>query len=158
MSKKRVMFVCLGNICRSPLAHAVFQNLVDERGLGDSYAVESSGTCAYHAGEQADSRMRKTAAERGVSINHKSRQIFRFDLEDYDSIFAMDRNNFLEISSMTSNKDLLRKVHMFRDFDPVGKGDVPDPYYGGQKGFENVFDIVSRTCSNILNLLEEDAL
>jgi len=149
------MFVCLGNICRSPLAHAVFQKLLEDRELGGSYFVESSGTCAYHVGEQADERMRKTASERGVYVNHKSKQIFRFDLEDYDYIFAMDHNNYLGLRRLTSNEELLSHVYMFRDYDPEGKGDVPDPYYGGPSGFENVFDIVDRTCNNILNLLEE---
>jgi len=152
------MFVCLGNICRSPLAHAVFQKLVDDRNLRDSYIVQSTGTCAYHAGEQSDSRMRKTAADRGVQINHKARQIFRYDLEEYDYIFAMDKNNYLGIRRLTTNEDLLKNVFMFREFDPVEKGDVPDPYYGGQKGFDDVFDIVNRTCGNILNLLEEDKI
>ena len=152
------MFVCLGNICRSPLAHAVFQKLVDDRNLTDSYVVQSTGTCAYHAGEQSDSRMRITASDRGVQINHKARQIFRYDLEDYDYIFAMDKNNYLGIRRLTTNEDLLKHVFMFRDFDPIEKGDVPDPYYGGQKGFDDVFDIVNRTCSNILNLLEEDKI
>lgn len=149
------MFVCLGNICRSPLAHAVFQQLINDRKLGDSYFVESSGTCAYHVGEQSDIRMRKTASERGVQIDHKARQIFRFDLEEYEYIFAMDRNNYQGIRRLTSNENLLKRIYLFRDFDPVEKGDVPDPYYGGQNGFDDVFDIVDRTCRNILDLMEE---
>lgn len=152
------MFVCLGNICRSPLAHAVFQKQVDERQLTDLYIVQSTGTCAYHAGEQSDHRMRKTAADRGVNINHKARQIFRYDLEESDYIFAMDKNNFLGIRRLTSNEELLKNVYMFRQFDPLESGDVPDPYYGGQKGFDTVFDIVDRTCRNILDLLEEDKI
>lgn len=152
------MFVCLGNICRSPLAHAVFQKLVDDRDLSSSYVIESSGTCAYHVGEQADSRMRNTAAEQGVKVNHKSRQIFRYDLEDYDYIFAMDNNNYQGIRRLTSNQELLSHVYMFRDFDPQGQGDVPDPYYGGQKGFENVFNIVNRTCAYILDQMEMKSL
>lgn len=152
------MFVCLGNICRSPLAHAVFQKLVDDRNLGDSYVVQSTGTCAYHAGEQSDERMRSTAADRGVKINHKARQFFRYDLEEYDYIFAMDNNNFLGIRRLTTNEDLLKHVYMFRDFDPIEKGDVPDPYYGGQKGFDNVYDIVDRTCRSILDQFEENKI
>jgi protein-tyrosine phosphatase len=158
MSVKRIMFVCLGNICRSPLAHTVFQKMVDERGLKESYSIQSSGTCAYHAGEQSDERMRKTASDHGVYINHKSRQIFRYDLEEYDYIFAMDHNNYLGIRRLTSNEELLKHVYMFRDFDPLEKGDVPDPYYGGDLGFETVFTMVDRTCENILKLLEEDKL
>ncbi|MBI9100055.1 MAG: low molecular weight phosphotyrosine protein phosphatase [Spirochaetaceae bacterium] len=152
------MFVCLGNICRSPLAHAVFQEMVNERGLEDHYSVQSSGTCAYHAGEPADSRMRKTALGRGIKINHKARQIFRYDLEEYDYIFAMDKNNYQNIRRLTTNEDLLKNVFMFRQFDPLTPGDVPDPYYGGQSGFDDVYDIVDRTCSHILDLLEEDKI
>ena len=158
MSKKRVMFVCLGNVCRSPLAHAVFQKIIDDKNLSDSYKIESSGTCAYHVGEQADERIRKTAGERGVIINHKSRQIFRYDLEDYDYIFAMDKNNYLGICRLTSNDELLSHIHMFRDYDPLGKGDVPDPYYGGQKGFDSIFEMVDRTCREIVKLIEEDKI
>ncbi len=155
MRINKVMFVCLGNICRSPLAHAVFMKIVDNRGLSDSYHVESSGTCAYHVGEKADPRMRETAKQKGVDINHKSRQIFHFDLEEYDYIYAMDRNNYLDLISLTSNKELLKKINMFRDFDPSGQGDVPDPYFGGQKGFDDIFDMVERTCNEILNSLEK---
>lgn len=158
MSVKRVMFVCLGNICRSPLAHAVFQKMVVDRDLSEFYIVQSSGTCAYHVGEQSDPRMKKTAAERGVNINHKARQIFKYDLDEFDYIFAMDNNNYRDIRSLTTNEDLLQQVYMFRQFDPIESGDVPDPYYGGQKGFNTVFDIVDRTCKNILNLLEEDKI
>ena len=152
------MFVCLGNICRSPLAHAIFQKMVDDRNLSDLYIVQSTGTCAYHAGEQSDSRMKATAADRGVDINHRARQIFRYDLDEFDYIFAMDKNNYKDVRSLTTNEDLLKHVYMFRQFDPVECGDVPDPYYGGQKGFDTVFDIADRTCRNILDLLEEDQI
>ena len=151
-----MMFVCLGNICRSPLAHAVFQKMIDDRGLSDSYFVESSGTCAYHVGEQADSRMRETAKKRGLDFSHKSRQIFRFTLEEYDYIFAMDKNNYLGVRRLTANKELLERIHMFREFDPEGNGDVPDPYYGGQKGFDDIYDMVERTCNEIIIFLEEN--
>lgn len=148
------MFVCLGNICRSPLAHAVFQKMVDEKGLSDQYTVQSSGTCAYHVGEPSDSRMRSTASRKGVKINHRARQMFRYDLEDFDYIFAMDSNNYKAIRRLTANEELLSHVRMFRDYDPQGPGDVPDPYYGGQEGFETVFNIVERTCSQILDRIE----
>lgn len=158
MNVKRVMFVCLGNICRSPLAHAVFRKLVDDRNLSDRYEVQSSGTCAYHAGEQSDSRMRMTAQERGVVIKHRARQILRCDLEEYDYIFAMDRNNYRNIKRLSANEELLSRVRLFRDYDPEGPGDVPDPYYGGQDGFNDVYKIVERTCSNILDLMERGEL
>ncbi|MBB6481630.1 low molecular weight protein-tyrosine-phosphatase [Spirochaeta isovalerica] len=158
MSVKRVMFVCLGNICRSPLAHAVFQEIVNQRGLTDQYEIQSSGTCAYHVGEPSDSRMKKTALDHGVKIKHRARQIFRYDLEDYDYIFAMDHNNFNNLKRLTANEGLLARIRMFRDYDPEGPGDVPDPYYGGQEGFENVFTIVQRTCDHILDLMESGEL
>lgn len=152
------MFVCLGNICRSPLAHAVFQEIVNERELSDGYEVQSSGTCAYHVGEPSDSRMKQTALDHGVKIKHRARQIFRCDLEDYDYIFAMDHNNYSNLRRLTANEGLLARIRMFRDYDPEGPGDVPDPYYGGQEGFETVFSIVKRTCDNILDLMESGDL
>lgn len=155
MKVKRVMFVCMGNICRSPLAQGIFQKMVNDRGLNDAYFIESSGTCAYHVGEQADSRMRKTASYNGIQLNHKSRQIFRYDLEDSDYIFAMDQNNYQGIQNLTTHRELLMNLYLFRDFDPIGNGDVPDPYYGGQEGFDDVFDIVLRTCTVILDKMEE---
>jgi protein-tyrosine phosphatase len=148
----RILFVCTGNICRSPLAHAVFESLLAERGLAHRYEVESAGTTAYHAGDNADPRMRKTAAGHGVHIDHLARQISRDDLEHYDMILAMDRENRDAVLRLARNGEGAKKVRLFREFDPEGGPghEVPDPYYGGSDGFERVFRIVDRTSRGLL--------
>jgi len=159
------MFVCSGNICRSPLAHAVFADLVKHAGASDRYLIESSGTSAYHVGDQADLRMRQTANNHGIALDHRARQLIHQDLEEYDMILVMDRSNYAEVrslasfQSLASGKHYLSKVRMYRDFDPsVRKGErwaeVPDPYYGDTGDFERVFEIVLRTSRNLLAVLE----
>ncbi|NQT58989.1 MAG: low molecular weight phosphotyrosine protein phosphatase [Bacteroidetes bacterium] len=146
----KILFVCLGNICRSPLAHAVCGQILQEKGLESLVFVESAGVSSYHIGEQSDSRMRKTAAKNGIEIDHRSR-LFTFpDFSEYDLIFSMDHSNYSDIMKMSRTEEEREKVVMFRDFDPTGQGDVPDPYYGGPEGFQNVIDIVKRTCKNIV--------
>lgn len=145
------MFICSGNICRSPLAHAVFEQMIAENGMNDRIKVESSGTSAYHVGEQADSRMRRTASDHGVRLSHSSRQLMSGDLREYDMLLTMDRNNYRDTQAMCRNDEELAKVRMFRDFDNEGSGDVPDPWYGGMEGFETVWHIVRRTCALILD-------
>ena len=159
------MFVCSGNISRSPLAHAVFADLVKRAGASDRYLIESSGTSAYHEGDQADPRMRQTANRHGFPLDHRARQLIQQDLEEYDMILVMDRSNYAEVrslasfQSLASGKHYLEKVRMFRDFDPaIASGgraaDVPDPYYGDTGDFERVFEIVIRTSRNLLAVLE----
>ncbi|MCK5156025.1 MAG: low molecular weight phosphotyrosine protein phosphatase [Spirochaetales bacterium] len=151
----KILFVCLGNICRSPLAHAVCEQQLQEKGLGSFIEVESAGVSSYHVGDQADSRMRKTAAGNGIRIDHRSRHFTHSDFSEYDLIFAMDRNNYSDMARMFRTETEREKVVMFRDFDPAGQGDVPDPYYGGPDGFQNVFDIVKRTCESIVVHLQK---
>ena len=154
----KILFVCTGNICRSPLAQAVFEKLVLERGLADHYQVESAGTTAYHVGDDADSRMRRTAAEHGVPFNHHSNQISRRDLDAYDLIAVMDRDNLAAVLRLAGSRDAAGKTRLFREFDPQGHPDaqVPDPYYGGPDGFEEVFRIVERTGRALLDRLESE--
>ena len=144
------MFICSGNICRSPLAHAVLEDLVQQKGLEDRIFVESSGTGAWHVGEPADSRMRRTSAGHGVTINHRSRQLCRQDIGDYDLLLTMDGHNHRDTLALCRNGPEREKVRMFREFDPRGGGDVPDPWYGGIDGFETVWTIVERTCDALL--------
>ena len=151
---QRVMFVCTGNICRSPLAHAVFEHMLVERGLSDHYRVESSGLTGYHIGDNADPRMRRTARAHGVQLDHLSRRFQRNDLESYDILLAMDSGHYDDMTRLAGDDETRAKVHMFRSFDPHGDGDVPDPYYGGSKGFEDVYDIVERSCRVLLDELE----
>jgi protein-tyrosine phosphatase len=155
MSDLSIMFICTGNICRSPLAHAVMEHLIREEGLEGRIRVESSGTGAWHAGEPADPRMRRTAERHGIRINHRSRQLRRRDLEDFDLLLAMDRGNHRDTVSLSRNGNEGSKVRMFRDFDPEGDGDVPDPWYGGPEGFEEVWRIVERTCRALLPGLKD---
>lgn len=149
------MFICTGNICRSPLAHSVFENLIENENVQELFEVESSGTTAYHVGEQADSRMRRTASDHGVQINHRSRQLYRKDLADYDLLLTMDSGNYRDTQALCRSEEERGKVKMFRDFDPEGQGDVPDPWYGGPEGFETVWTIVRRTSESLLDTIRK---
>ena len=147
----KVMFVCLGNICRSPLAHAVFEDVVrkGDPALAARIHAESSGTSSYHVGEQADERMRQTARGRGVALDHRAAQLRRSDLDTYDLVIAMDRSNQANIRQLAEGDGgRLAKIHLLRAFEPNGdrQQDVPDPYYGGERGFQEVFDIADRCC------------
>lgn len=153
----KICFVCLGNICRSPTAEGVFQHLVNKRGLQAFFEVDSAGTSAYHVGESANSKSRQTAKKHGITLYSKARQFESFDLDYFDLILAMDQENLTNLYRMNSNNDYEGKIGMLRDFDPdPGDGKVPDPYYGGIQGFENVFQIVKRSCTNLLDELESN--
>ena len=156
MKSFRIMFICTGNICRSPLAHAVFEHLVKQEGLENKIEIESSGTGAWHVGEQADSRMRRTASDHGVRLNHRSRQLHRKDLSDYDLLLTMDLHNYRDTLALCRSEEERHKVRMFRDYDPEEGGDVPDPWYGGMDGFEIVWHIVFRTCTSLLDEIRKE--
>ena len=149
----RIMFVCLGNICRSPLAHGVFEHLIRARALVGQFEVASSGTGAWHLGQLPDRRMRSTASKHGVQLDHIRAQEFTpDDLQTYDHIYAMDQGNLYNILSFDHGAQHRDKVTLFRTHDPVGASlDVPDPYYSGR--FDEVYAIVSRTCEAILEHL-----
>lgn len=150
----KICFVCLGNICRSPTAEGVFQHLISERELGDYFEVDSAGTSAHHIGESANSKSQRTANEHGITLHSKARQFKSFDLGYFDLILAMDDQNLDNVRKM-ANGDQVKKIGRMRDFDPnPGNGKVPDPYYGGPVGFENVFQIVKRSCEHLLDELE----
>lgn len=150
----KVLFVCLGNICRSPLAEGVFKNMVEESGLANYFEIDSCGTSAYHVGELADSRMRDVAYSHGVLLTSKARQFIKNDLKDFDYIIPMDRANYNSIKS----DEYESKVFLLREFDVSSTNDknVPDPYYGGIDGFENVYQIVNRSCAVLLNKIKND--
>ncbi len=149
----KICFVCLGNICRSPTAEGVFQHLVNDRGLQPYFEIDSAGTSAYHVGEPANSKSREVARQHGVELHSKARRFESFDLDYFDLILAMDRENLSNVKRLSS-PDHDNKIGMLRDFDPEGGGEVPDPYYGGVQGFENVFKIVKRSCKRLLDELE----
>ncbi len=153
----KLCFVCLGNICRSPTAEGVFQHLVNERNLQPYFEVDSAGTSAYHVGESANSKSQKTANKHGITLHSKARQFESFDLDYFDLVLAMDKENLTNIKRMSNGNPENVTIGMLRDFDPEpGDGEVPDPYYGGIQGFENVFQIVKRSCVNLLDRLESN--
>lgn len=156
VEKTRVLFVCLGNIVRSPLAENMFAHLAKQAGLGGQYAADSAGTAAYHVGESPDARMRNVAAGHGLIYDGKGRQFEQSDFDSFDLIIAMDDSNQANILRLASNSKDKAKVHMLRAFDPQGSphDSVPDPYYGGLDGFEHVYQIVARACTGLLDALE----
>ena len=152
--KKSILFVCLGNICRSPTGEGVLQHLVQQRGLEEKVFIDSAGTIGYHEGNPADSRMRKHAAKRGFDLQSRSRKIVPEDLERFDLVIAMDRQNLADILSIEPTAG---NVQLLSDFlDDAWPEDVPDPYYGGAAGFETVLDMIEAACPNILEELLVD--
>ena len=154
-----VLFVCLGNICRSPLAESVFRSKVSERGLEEHFSIDSAGTSAYHVGESPDPRTVQTALARGVEVGGRSRQFTSDDLDRFDYVIAMDDDNFEGISVLARESgNRSARLHLLREWDDEGSGSgVPDPYYGGPTGFDDVQDIVERSCSRLLDHLVSEA-
>lgn len=162
-SPQKILFVCTGNICRSPLAHAVFNHHASRVGAAQRFETESAGTHGYHVGEDADRRMRDTAARRGVPFSHRARLFTDSDLAYYDLILLMGHNHLHHAQRMVKDPSQLEKLILYRYFDPKLEGsseilEVPDPYYGGQSGFDQVFDIVDRTTGALLDHLLVDSL
>lgn len=151
--KKRVLFVCLGNICRSPSAEAVFNSFIEEQGLEGELECDSAGTAAYHEGEPADGRMQSHAIERGYRLTSISRPVDPLhDFDTFDFIVGMDDNNVWDLKKMARNLTDLRKIHKMTDFAKSKSfQSVPDPYYGGAEGFELVLDILEDACQGLLN-------
>lgn len=151
---KRVLFVCLGNICRSPTAEGVFRKLVADHGLADRIEIDSAGTGAWHVGSPPDSRAQAEARRRGMDLSGlRARQVRREDFERFDLILAMDRENLENLWAMCppSCRD---KVRMFTSFGPPGcPEEVPDPYYGGPEGFRRVFDLIEACGKGLLEHL-----
>ncbi|HEY7767059.1 low molecular weight protein-tyrosine-phosphatase [Longimicrobium sp.] len=148
----RVLFVCMGNICRSPLAEAVFRHLVRERGLEDRFVIDSAGTSGYHRGAAPDRRSTETAKRRGIELTGSSRQLVAADLRRFDYVIAMDAENMQGIQLLRERSPGTATVGRLRDWDPdPGHGDVPDPYYGGARGFDDVHDIVERATAGLLD-------
>ena len=153
MKKIAVLFVCLGNICRSPAAEAIFINLLEKKGLTDSFIVDSAGTGSWHIGKKADSRMRIAAERRNINILSRARQITSEDFEKFNYILAMDNSNFRNIQNLknrtsSTNFASINKMQNFRSV--FTEQEVPDPYFGGDEGFDHVLDILEDSVSCFL--------
>lgn len=160
------LFVCLGNICRSPAAEGAFKHIAAERGVADQFRIDSAGTAAYHTGEPANATTRRVASRYGIQINSYARQFQRADFRNFDLILAMDRSNYHNLLAEAQNDAERARVRLFREFDPQwrksGKSgelapDTPDPYYGGVDGFIEVQEIALRTCPVLLDYALEQA-
>ena len=148
----RVLFVCLGNICRSPLAEAVFRHLVRQRGLEDRFVIDSAGTSGYHRGAPPDRRSTEVAMRSGVELTGRSSKVAADDLRRFDYVIAMDAENLEGIQLLQDRARGTATVGRLRDWDPdPDHGNVPDPYYGGPRGFDDVQDIVERATAGLLD-------
>ena len=155
----RVCFVCLGNICRSPTAEAVMRARVAAAGLDDEVTVESAGTGSWHIGEPSDRRATGEARRRGIAMEGLAQQFTAADFARFDLVLAMDRQNAADLRVIAPTRDEVAKVRLLREFDPGAEDDdldVPDPYFGGADGFEDVFDLVERACVGLLEHLRAE--
>jgi protein-tyrosine phosphatase len=150
----RVLFVCLGNICRSPTAEGVMRSLIEREGMQADVSVDSAGTGAWHVGSPPDARATSAARSRGIALDGRARQVRAPDFDDFDLIVAMDRSNQRDLIAIAPYGDAREKVRLLREFDLADTGlgdlDVPDPYYGGGEHFEEVLDIVTSGCEGLL--------
>ena len=154
--KKRILFVCLGNICRSSTAEGVMLHLLQQAGMEREVVVDSAGTSGYHRGELPDSRMRMHAARRGYELVHRSRPVRTEDFYDFDMIIGMDDHNIADLHELAPSPEEEKKICRMRDFSVNKMVDyVPDPYYGGDSGFENVLDILEDACAGLLEKLKQ---
>ncbi len=153
--KIRIIFVCLGNICRSPAAEAIFKHKIAQTGFSDSYIVDSAGIHGYHSGENADIRMIRHASRRGITIDSISRQFKYEDFDKFDYIIGMDDSNIKALKKIAlSNEDLL-KISKMTDYSAsLNISQVPDPYYGGYDGFERVLDILDDSINGLIKKIE----
>ena len=155
MDKIKVLFVCMGNICRSPTAHGVFQTLVDKHGLGDRILVDSAGTHSYHIGSTPDPRSQHTARSRGVDLSRlRARQFQSKDFLDFDYLIAMDRSNFTQMAAIKPDEARARLDLMLDYSNRYDQKEVPDPYFGDD-GFELVFDMVDEASEGLLRHIRE---
>jgi protein-tyrosine phosphatase len=156
MEKKKILFVCLGNICRSPSAEAVFRNLVNNRGLQDWIKIDSAGITDYHAGEPSDARMQQHASIRNYHLTSISRSVdAASDFEYFDMIIGMDNQNMRDLERIAPSITAINKIFKMTDFcNACSYDEVPDPYYGGDEGFEIVLDLLEKACAGLLDFLQ----
>ncbi len=150
----KILFVCMGNICRSPSAEAVMNSLIANRGLYDKIQCDSAGTLSYHAGEPADARMQRHASKRGYELTSIARQVRANDFEEFDYVVAMDNDNLTNLQAFLPSPDLASKISKMTDYcTGPNPGYVPDPYYGGSEGFEHVLDLLEDACIGLLTIV-----
>ena len=157
---QKLLFVCLGNICRSPAAEGVFLHLLEARGLSHQFLVDSAGTGGWHVGNPADRRMRAAAERRGIHLPSRARQIELADFGNFDRILTMDDDNLQAVRSLAgelgARSDLALVEPMTSHCRRFSDKEVPDPYYGGEQGFEHVLDLLEDACSGLLETLTRD--
>lgn len=147
----KILFVCMGNICRSPSAEAVMNSLIANSGLSERIQCNSAGTLSYHAGEPADTRMQRHASKRGYDLVSIARQVKPNDFNEFDYIVAMDDENVSNLSGFLPSAGLASKISKMTDYcTSPNPGYVPDPYYGGSEGFEQVLDLLEDACQGLL--------
>jgi len=149
----RICFVCLGNICRSPTAEGVFRKLATDAQLDSRLTIDSAGTGAWHVGEPADPRSRRAATRRGYDLAHRARKFTADDFDRFDLVLAMDRDNYDSLQRLARGRMHVPLIQLLRSFDvnaPAG-AEVPDPYSGGDDGFEDVLDICERACRGLID-------
>lgn len=154
-NKHRLLFICLGNICRSPAAEGVMKALVESAGRSNDFFIDSAGIGDWHVGQLPDARMRRRGALRGYRLDSRARQIRRSDFADFDLILVMDNNNFTTVSAMAPDEQGRKKVVMLADFLTRHNGvtAVPDPYYGDEADFDYALDLIEDACSGLLHKL-----
>jgi len=153
---QQVLFVCLGNICRSPTAENVMNHLIEQAGLSEQITCDSAGTSDYHIGEPPDHRMTKAAKQQGISLRGRGRHLQASDLEKFDWILAMDRENYRDILALDPSGQYASKVRLICDFcSRYSDTEVPDPYFGGPEGFEYVINLLLDACEGLLHHLKE---
>ena len=154
---KKILFVCLGNICRSSSAEEIMRTLVKQAGLEQEIEIDSAGILNYHQGELPDSRMRMHASRRGYKLTHRSRPVCTDDFFEFDWLIGMDDRNIQDLKDRAPSPEAEKKICRMTDFCRVKQVDyVPDPYYGGAQGFENVLDILEDACSGLLEEIREE--
>ncbi len=149
--KQKILFVCLGNICRSPAAEGVLRAMAEKEGKAELFEIDSAGTYAGHAGSLPDSRMRSAASKRGYKLTHRSRPIVESDFYDFDRIIVMDDNNYVNVKSLAPTPEAVDKIERFASLCTTPDCHyIPDPYYEGVEGFEKVLDLLEDGCTQLL--------